>query len=213
MLEPVQQAGQWVLKKAQSLPQARVDQSDFAPNNGQSSSAADTPPLGLAGAGQNTGLDRFERQVFPDQSTQEKGLVKIPTSPLRQLQNSLKTKLSQSELWHALTEKNPFRNGANIKPHAPSPPAKPTEEGLLSRTARTLHLKKAPPQKISPYLPREAALRGFPKAYRNLSTVPHISISPQEIAFSVQEAKANQEAHLVLDVPWNTDSLFCPFSL
>lgn len=212
MLEPVQQAGQWVLKKAQSIPAARGDQNDFLPDSSLSTLGLDasqnqTPP---------PQADYFARQadtLQPQESQAlEKGFRGVNISPLKTLETELKIRLEQTPIFQKLAEKNPFKKlEATSKPNAPHWTQPEAQEPWRHKITQKPGWKKWQSTKPAPLLPRETVLRGFPLAYRNLNTVPHLTISPQEIAFSVQEVKAQRAVQMVYDTPWNDESLFFPF--
>lgn len=205
MLEPVQQAGQWMLKKAQSIP-ARVDQNDVLPDSGPQGLGPDQ----WADSFSAPRADSFEAQI-PRSQTQEKGFAEKGLAPVnanvfKQLEQGLKLKLGQTQFVQRLAQKNPFQQHQSVSSRIEHQ----AEVSLTQKVARKLHLKKAAPPKPSPTLPRATVMRGFPEPYRNLITLPRLTISPAEVAFSVQEAKLKSWERMVYETPWDDESIFAP---
>lgn len=194
-----------MLKKAQSIP-ARVDQNDVLPDSGPQSLGSEQLPDSFS----TPRTDSFEAQI-PRSQTQakgfaEKGLAPVSANVFKQLEEGLKLKLGQTPLVQRLAQKNPFQRQQSISSRVEDQ----TEVSLTQKIARKLHLKKVEPPKPSPTLPRSTVMRGFPEPYRNLITVPHLTISPAEVAFSLQEAKLKSWERMVYETPWDDESIFAP---
>lgn len=194
-----------MLKKAQSIP-ARVDQNDVLPDSGPQSLGTEQLPDSFS----TLRTDSFEPPIPPSQTREkgfaEKGLAPVSANVFKQLEQQLKLKLGQTHLVQRLAQKNPFQQNQSVSSRIEHE----AEVSLTQKVSNKLHLKKTPPPKPSPTLPRATVMRGFPEPYRNLITVPHLTISPAEVAFSVQEAKLKSWERMVYETPWNDQSIFTP---
>ncbi|WP_373531656.1 hypothetical protein [Vampirovibrio sp.] len=214
MLELFHQAGQWASQKAQSMPLPMAQTpSNSAPYSGFYNPSPGGEPVSPPWA---MGADP------PIQTTQSKSISQSIagwTKPTQQfLQDSkegihaLSQKALQRPWLQALVNKLHTPKTQPENPYPPGTQASKTHPPKSNPLSQKLRPKKNSPQPHtpppSPYRSRQVVLKDFP--FRKLESFPHYTLSPADIAESVQAEKLKALTLRLAPQAQEPDNIFIP---